>query len=170
MHPPAARGSASLFFFSFFFSLELCWGARQILKPQSVKIKTHKSGQYVEPHFFILSKGNNAGKPLTSPCPNCFVLIAGDAKEREALYWLCFGLWQGGLFLPYLSGSVIPFIHVDDLRKVIQEAWDKVVQEPDNLTQLAQTLSKLADHQEKIKEQLKLINELKRAVMFKLLK
>jgi hypothetical protein len=160
--------------FSFLFSLFLfsgiVLGARQNLKPQSVKIKTHKSGQYVEPHFFILSKGNNAGKPLTSPCPNCFVLVAQDVKEREALYWLCFGLWQGGLFRPYLRGSVIPFICVDDLRNEICQAWEKVAQKPDSLAQVAQTLTGLAAHQEKLKEQLKLINELKRAMMFKLLK
>lgn len=78
------------------------------------KIKTHKmKNTYVEDHFFILSKGMNAGKPLDKPCPNCFVLFAKSKVERNMLYWLCFGLWQGNFFHPFLTGYVIPFIRLD---------------------------------------------------------
>jgi hypothetical protein len=136
-----------------------------------VKIKTHKvNREYTGEYFFILSKGNNAGKPLAQPCPNCFVLLADDAKQKEDLYWLCFGLWQGGFFLPFLCGSVIPFIHLGDLRKVITQAGEKVAQKPAPFAQAVQLLNRLSVHQENIKEQLKLIKEAKRAVMHKLLK
>jgi hypothetical protein len=57
-------------------------------------IKTHKMNRtYHENHFFILSKGNNAGRPQDQPCPNCFVVITESPKERQTLFWLCYGLW-----------------------------------------------------------------------------
>lgn len=54
-------------------------------------IKTyHPKHTYPHHHFFILSKGNNAGKPLDQPCPNCFVVITNCPSEKQRLYWLCF--------------------------------------------------------------------------------
>ena len=138
--------------------------------PYSVKIKTHKSKAYTENHFFILSKGNNAGKPLVQPCPNCFVVLVDTAEERELLYWLCFGLWQGGCFRPFLCGSVIPFIHLEDLKKVIQGARIKVEEKPSEFAEAIELLNKLTAHQENIVLQLSLIAQTKRAVIHKVLK
>jgi len=58
------------------------------------KIKTYSKGQSISKHhFFILSKGLNAGKPLTEPCPNCFVFHAENEQEKDFYYWLVFCLW-----------------------------------------------------------------------------
>ena len=138
--------------------------------PHSVKIKTHKSKDYTEDHFFILSKGNNSGKPLVHPCPNCFVVLADNAEERELLYWLCFGLWQGGCFRPFLCGSVIPFIHLGDLKKVIQDAKAKVGEKPEKFVEAIEMLNRLSAHQERIVQQLSLIKEAKRALIHNVLK
>ena len=91
------------------------------------KIKCHKFGnRYEKEHFFILNKGNNSGQPLPEYCANCFVFIADDIDEKEFFFFLFYGLWQGGLFRPFIGGSVIPSIRVDDLLKVIEEASKKV--------------------------------------------
>lgn len=138
--------------------------------PQSVKIKTHKPGRcYSENHFFILSKGNNAGKPLAAPCPNCFVLLAESDTEKDLLYWLCYGLWQGRCFRVYLSGSVIPFIHLQDLRKVIVFAHEKVEGKKEGFAKAIEVLKSCAAHEEKITKQLMLIKDAKRAIMHRLL-
>jgi len=70
-----------------------------------------------EPHFFILCKGLNSGKPLLEPCPNCFVCICSSEEEKEMLYWLVMGLCQGRVFEKYLCGSVIPFVRINDVKK-----------------------------------------------------
>lgn len=135
----------------------------------TLKIKTHKmKNTYVEDHFFILSKGMNAGKPLDKPCPNCFVLFAKCEEEKNMLYWLCFGLWQGNFFHPFLTGSVIPFIRFEDLKQVIKEALSKV-----NMNDIEKSLSIIQDlqrHQEIISKQLELIRQAKKAMMYKILK
>jgi hypothetical protein len=120
------------------------------------KIKTHQmKNVYEENHFFILSKGLNAGKPLDKPCPNCFVLFAKSEEEKNQLYWICYGLWQGNLFRPFLTGSVIPFIRLDDLKTVVNEALSKI-----NSNEFDKSISVMRDlqkHQERISKQLELI-------------
>lgn len=45
------------------------------------KIKTHRTGEtYQSPHFFILNKGNNAGKPNICPFTNSFVVFANSEE------------------------------------------------------------------------------------------
>ncbi|MBY0435098.1 MAG: hypothetical protein K2U26_13400 [Cyclobacteriaceae bacterium] len=123
---------------------------------------------YTENHFFILSKGLNAGKPLGKPCPNCFVLFAKSEEERNQLYWLCYGLWQGNFFRPFLTGSVIPFIKLGDLKTVIAEALSKI-----DLNEFEKSISMmqgLQNHQENISKQLELIRQAKKSLMYRVLK
>jgi hypothetical protein len=83
-------------------------------------LKSYSPRQEISnPHFFILCKGNNSGKPLLSPCPNCFVISFQSETEKEQAYWLLFCLWQSKTFYPYLRGSVIPFIILRDMKKCI---------------------------------------------------
>ena len=83
-------------------------------------IKSHRSGVvYSMPHFFILNKGNNSGKPLLAPCPNCFVIQCKTDSEKEQLYWLAYSLWQSKAFYPLLRGSVIPFVVLRDVKSCL---------------------------------------------------
>jgi hypothetical protein len=53
---------------------------------KKLKIKTHQmKNAYTENHFFILSKGLNAGKPIEKPCPNCFVMLAKSEEEKKQI-------------------------------------------------------------------------------------
>ncbi len=94
----------------------------------TITIKTHRRGcTYAQPHFFILNKGMNSGKPLSKPCPNCFVCLAKEEAEKEFYYWLSFSLWRSNSFHPFLRGSVISFIILDDVMQALAEgeAWAK---------------------------------------------
>ena len=86
-----------------------------------LQLVTHRPGQQ-QPKFsfFILNKGNNSGKPLDKPCPNCFVALCASEDEREFYYWLCWGLWQAKAFEHFLMGSVIPYIRKRDLLHQLQ--------------------------------------------------
>ncbi|MBK9284035.1 MAG: hypothetical protein IPM51_06905 [Sphingobacteriaceae bacterium] len=121
-------------------------------------------------HFFILSKGNNSGKPMETPCPNCFVCLCKDEEEKQRLYWLFYGLWQGMYFHPFLTGSVIPFIRLDDLKSVVKIALVKIELKPlqfDKNISMVQLLDKKA---KVVQEQIKLIKQAKKALMYQALK
>ncbi len=112
---------------------------------KKLKIKTHQmKNVYEGNHFFILSKGLNAGKPMEKPYPNCFVLFAKSEEEKNKLYWLCYSLWQGNFFRPFLTGSVIPFIRLGDLKTVIKNGYDKLELMIENLTSLLKPLRNFA--------------------------
>ncbi|MDG4714827.1 DUF6943 family protein [Winogradskyella marincola] len=85
------------------------------------EMKTHQIGRtYSNPHFFILNKGLNSGKPLSNPCPNCFVVITKTETEKNTLFHLSMMLQIGGFYAYYLKGSVIQFISVDDCRNTLK--------------------------------------------------
>jgi len=128
------------------------------------EIKTHRSGRaYNTPHFFILSKGLNSGKPMKKPCPNCFVITTVTEETRETLYYLCLSLKIGRFFKYYLKGSVIPFICISDAKKVIQTALQNY-----NLDQWSTKIEKLIkinQFEENLKMQLQTIRKLKIALL-----
>ena len=87
------------------------------------ELKTHRTGKtYSNPHFFILNKGLNSGKPLSNPCPNCFVVKTSTEKEKNTLFHLSMMLQIGGFYAYYLKGSVIPFISIDDCRNTLKNS------------------------------------------------
>jgi hypothetical protein len=134
-------------------------------------IKTHKLNQQIsKPHFFILSKGNNSGKPLDAACPNCFVCICKSEEEKHQLYWLFYGLWQGSFFHPFLTGSVISFIRLDDLKKVVCMALEKIALQPEQFNINISVLQLLEEKNKIIMEQVKLIKQAKKALMYQVLK
>lgn len=136
-----------------------------------MNIKTHKmKNTYSELHFFILSKGNNSGKPLDKPCPNCFVCLCKDEEEKQRLYWLFYGLWQGMYFNPFITGSVIPFIRLDDLKQIIKTALAKIELMPEQFNKNISTLQLLNHHSNVITEQINLIKQAKKALMYQVLK
>ena len=89
------------------------------------ELKTHRSGRtYSKPHFFILNKGLNSGKPLSNPCSNCFVVQTSTEKEKNTLFHLSMMLQIGGFYAYYLKGSVIPFISIDDCRNTLKKGLE----------------------------------------------
>lgn len=115
------------------------------------------------PHFFVLNKGMNSGKPLALPCPNCFKIEAENEDVKEILYWISFALWKANSFHQLLRGSVIPFITINDYKNLVAEKFIVVNK---NKTEFAESIKKLRFieiKEKQFKENLKLIQELKRA-------
>jgi len=111
-----------------------------------------------EPHFFILCKGLNSGKPLSEPCPNCFVCICQSEQEKESLYWILFALWQGRRFNQVLCGSVIPFIRKKELSNLIHHGINYANHFPDKFRKNILALQLL---QQKEQEYIKLTQSIK---------
>ncbi|NEW80619.1 MAG: hypothetical protein GZ086_14620 [Gelidibacter sp.] len=128
------------------------------------EIKTHRTGRtYSEPHFFILNKGLNSGKPMPEPCPNCFVITVNSDELRESLFYLCLSLKIGRYFTYYLKGSVIPFICITDTKTVIKTALQNNEQLHWKLK--IEKLKKIDVFEQNLKMQLRLINDLKVALL-----
>lgn len=86
------------------------------------EIKTHRVGiTYEKPHFFILNKGLNSGKPLQKPCPNCYVIITLSEEDKNTLFHVTMMLQIGGFYKPFLKGSVIPFITIKDCSSILKK-------------------------------------------------
>ena len=131
-------------------------------------IKSYRSGVvYNVPHFFILNKGNNSGKPLVAPCPNCFVIQCKTESEREQVYWLAYSLWQSRTFYSLLRGSVIPFIVLRDVKSCLLDGLNKVNEKPAQFEKAVATLRSLETMEQQYKQNLLLISKTKRMLFYK---
>ena len=107
---------------------------------------------------------------MHASCPNCFVLISRNLVEKEYYFWLCYGLWVGGFFRPLLSGSVISFLRIVELNQIIRQTNSKIDLRRSALLEAIKMLNKLAVYEENLLEQLQLVKDAKRALMYKVLR
>ena len=129
-------------------------------KPQIKQYSPQNSQS--EFQFYVLCKGLNSGKPLDTPCPNCFVISCHNAEEKDFYSTLLLGLWQTKSFHQFLIGSVIPFIRIGDFKNHLFEQA-KHLQGKEKAFKNDVQKTKLLEQQEKrLHEQLLLISELKR--------
>ena len=105
-------------------------------------------------HFFILSKGLNAGKPLDVACPNCFVFACDTDEDRDKYFWLCYGLWQSNHFKVHLTGSVIPFLRKSELVMLLDQANSIVRFEGDKFWNQVRLLSEFHEMSNRVKNHL----------------
>lgn len=136
---------------------------------KTIRIKTFNMKRaYDVNHFFILSKGYNAGKPLENPCPNCFIVLAENPEHKYQLFWVCYGLWKSGAYLPLLCGSVIPFLHIRDASAQIEKAIDNANANKCQFEKDVAQLQQLIKTERLLEFQLKLIDRIKATIGKKL--
>jgi len=129
----------------------------------------NQKSEIKKPHFFILNKGNNSGKPLSAPCPNCFVIQFQNEIEKEQVYWLMYSLWQSKAFYPFLRGSVIPFVVLRDVKSCLTAALNKVDENPAQFEKAVVVLQSLEAMEKQNKQNLLLISQAKRMLFYKYL-
>lgn len=134
------------------------------------KIKTHKIGnRYEQPHFFILNKGRNAGKPSPDWISNSFVFLADDEEERWHFYYLCQALWQGKYFHQILIGSVIEFIRLDEFAMALHHANITISQNKADFKEMLGYFKQLDEHHTNLTKQIKLIHQVRQSMVYKML-
>jgi len=137
---------------------------------QQFQIKTHAKGTvYNTPHFFILCKGNNSGKPLTEPCANCFVITCGES-QKDLLFWMMWGLWKSKAFHAYLRGSVIPFVILADVRDVLKHALKNANDDKEELANSIKVMRTFEDLEKQYIERKLLIDDYRRVVFHRYIK
>lgn len=137
-----------------------------IPKFQTYSVKHQSTGF----EFYILSKGLNSGKPLLTPCPNSFVCICKSQGQKDFYFWLHFGLWKAKYFHQLLTGSVIPFIRLSDLKNEILTQAEKVGKQEKEYKSTVDKIKQLEEKERAIRQNLALINDLKRAMIYRHLK
>lgn len=116
---------------------------------------------------YILSRGKNTGKVLIQPCPNCYVISAKSASISEVKA-VANILFVSGRLRPFMHGSVIDFVRINEYRKMFFQLWQTL--SPEKIEQIAKYLTTLEDYQNKIVKQLQNIKQLRTAVAFSALK
>ena len=120
-----------------------------------------------KPHFFILNKGNNSGKPLLIPCPNCFVIQFGNLEDKERVYWILWCMWQSKAFYPLLRGSVIPFITIRDFQKLLIKTLNQLPNH-ELVMKVVEALNKFQALEDEYHQKIKLLADAKLLVMRKI--
>jgi hypothetical protein len=132
---------------------------------EKIVIKCHRLGaNYTQPHFFVLNKGENSGKPLRQPCPNCYVVLTETAYTADYLFWLSWGMWQGKAFHPYLRGSVIEYVTIGDYRKLLMNTYLQSLLHTEAVSKAIKTLQNVSNTEIAIRKQLRLLHDAKRAI------
>lgn len=135
------------------------------------KIKTHKSGAiYKQPHFFILNKGLNSGKPFRHYVVNSFVFLADDKDERDFYYFMLLGIWELRLLRPYLKGSVIEYVRLGDVVDVIDETLNAVNTGNRSFADVQNSLAQIEALQSNLQLQLSQLMQVRKALFHKYLR
>ena len=131
-------------------------------------IKTHKKDTvYTKPHLFILNKGMNSGKPQKEPFTNSFVVIFQNEEDCESLYWIAFSLWKSKFWHPFLRGSVIPFLSLPDFKKEFSPKANILIEEHEAHKKNVAALKLLEQKEKQFHENINLINDLRRVIIYR---
>jgi len=108
------------------------------------QIRCYHQNQMLQPFvFYILCKGQNAGKPALKPWPNSFTVICSNQQYFDFYFWLVWGLSKSNRFKIHLRGTEIPFINLDDVRSVIKEFAPAIFSDWSRFRELIAAMDKL---------------------------
>lgn len=131
------------------------------------QIRCFKQGAAVPANvFFILSRGKNTGRPSFEPNVNCYVFNCAETDDLLCYYWLVYALWAGNRFHPLLRGSVIEFIHLRDLKHMIETATLTAR----NIEAIAHSMKQIIQLENKLQQQIMLIKQAKIATVRELIR
>lgn len=128
---------------------------------QTIKVQEHTSNTiYQQPHFFIQSKGYNAGRPSSEAYHNSYVVIVNDELEKGMLFWICFALWKANRFISRLEGCP-GTLSIPVAKKLIAETCEKLSQDPKQFLSNVKELKELIQGEKILSVQCKLIKKIK---------
>ncbi|PKB15119.1 hypothetical protein [Flavobacterium sp. 5] len=131
-------------------------------------IKTHqKNVNYTQPHFFILNKGMNSGKPQKEAFTNSFVVVFQNEEDCENIYFVAYSLWKIKFWHPFLVGSVIPFLRINDFKSAFFPKSKVMIQEHEAHVKHVAALKLLEQKEKQFHENINLINDLRRTILYR---
>jgi hypothetical protein len=134
-------------------------------------IKTHKKDtQYNKPCLFLLNKGLNSGKPKKEPFTNSFVIIFENQDDLETMYFLSYNLWRTKFWNQYLIGSVIEFIRIGDVKKVLYLKSKEVIQKTEHFEKQKKIIQLIEQKESQYKKELILMDNIRTSILHNLFK
>ena len=131
-------------------------------------VKTHRKDTiYLKPHLFILNKGMNSGKPQKEQFTNSFVVIFEKEEDCESLFFVAYSLWQTKFWHPFLIGSVIPFLRLPDFKKEFNPQASLMLLEHEQHLKNVAALKLLEKKEKQYKEDIMLINDIRKAILYR---
>jgi uncharacterized protein YktA (UPF0223 family) len=131
-------------------------------------VKTHKKNTiYNKPHLFLLNKGMNSGKPQKEPFTNSFVVIFDNEKDCENMFWITYSLWKSKFWHRNLIGSVIPFLRKVDFIKEFSVKANEMLQDYEQHQKDVEALRLLELKENKFHQNINLINDLRRVILYR---
>jgi hypothetical protein len=88
-------------------------------------IKSPGCTSSAENKFWILAKGENAGRPEYIERPNSFIVECPDKDTESRIYSIAYALYVTGQFKALHIGSVVPFLRVGCIKKILVETVAK---------------------------------------------
>lgn len=136
-----------------------------------IHVKTHIRGTfYKKPHYYILNKGLNSGKPNKEPYTNSFVVLCNSEQELEDLFWISYSLWKCKFWHQFLIGSVIPFIRIGDLRKELILKSKLAIEHSEEYKKQIRALQLIEERENQYKKELILMENIKKAILYNFFK
>lgn len=134
-------------------------------------IKTHtKDTQYNKPCLFLLNKGLNSGKPQKEPFTNSFVIILENQEDVDNVFFISYSLWKTKFWHQFLIGSVIPFLRLQEFKKVFNQKINALMQEQEKHKKSVAALKLLEEKENQFLKNLNLISDLRKAIIYQYIK
>ncbi|MES2590901.1 MAG: hypothetical protein V4608_03365 [Bacteroidota bacterium] len=127
------------------------------------RVITYPNKSKLTPSFYIQMKGLHSGRPLRKPIKNCVAVYS----EIPFLFEMVYLLFKGRKFEYHIIGTAIPFIRIEDLKNVINEAV--VFYRPEKIKLLDQ-INKIDELLNNCQEQIKLFRMAQMAICRQFLK
>ena len=138
-------------------------GKVKMITPQ---IRCNAESALMQPHvFYILCKGDNAGRPGLSPWPNSFAVICNSQQHLDYFFWLSYALWKAGKFKMYHRGSAIQFINVGDTRQLLRQVANSIFPQWDRFQKILDALSKLENRKVSLLQQVTSTEQLQKCLL-----
>lgn len=132
-------------------------------------VKSHSNNRiYAQPHYFVLNKGLNAGKPLKEPCPNFFVILFYSEEVAQEYYFIQLALWKTNFWKPFLIGSVIPFLRLDDFKSYFELKTSQMLHDYKAHQRDVNQLKRVLEFETNQYKKMLLIEELKKAIIIRM--
>ena len=129
-------------------------------------VKTHKKDTiYDKPHFFVLNKGMNSGKPQNEPFTNSFVIIFDSETDCDNVFWIAYSLWKSKFWYQHLVGSVISFLRLNDFKKEFFPKSKLLMEEHEEHLKHVEALKLLELKEKQFHENINLINDMRRVIL-----
>ncbi|WP_374551267.1 hypothetical protein [Flavobacterium sp.] len=129
-------------------------------------VKTHKKNIiYSKPHFFVLNKGMNSGKPQNEPFTNSFVIIFDGETDCENIFWIAYSLWKSKFWHQHLVGSVISFLRLPDFKREFFPKSKFLMEEHEAHLKHVEALKLLESKEKQFHENINLINDMRRVIL-----